>query len=134
MAAKLAAGCEGLILLSLVMGFDVGAKLVVLFDRSVDRRGGRVQDQLGLVDVLLDARAVSDVLLVEGGELLVRRRLARVFRLDALMRRYDHGRGDGRGLGVSTGGGDGKRSTERCGKEQAADHRGPRGRKAKDTF
>src|SRR6202171_3956555 len=104
MAAKLAAGCGGLILRALVLGFDVGAQIVEFFDGSVDRRGGRVQDELGLVDILLDARAVSDVLLVEGGELLVRSRLARVFRLDALMRRYDHGGGDGRGLGGSTGG------------------------------
>src|ERR1700716_3534087 len=133
MAAKLAAGGEGLILGALVLGVDVCAKLVEFFDRSVDRRGGCVQDELGLVDILLDARAVSNVLLIEGGELLVRSRLARVFRLDALMRRYDHGRGNGRGLGVSTGG-DGKRSSERRGKEQAADHRGPRGPKAKDPF
>ena len=71
MAAKLAAGCEGLILRRPVLGFDVVAKLVELFDRFVDRRGGRVQDELGLVDILLYARAVSDVFLVECGELLV---------------------------------------------------------------
>ncbi len=71
MAAKLAAGCEGLILRALVLGFDVGAKLVEFFDRSVDRRGGRVQDEFGFIDILLDALAVGGVVLVEGGNPLV---------------------------------------------------------------
>jgi hypothetical protein len=117
MAAKLAAAREGLILRGLVLGLDVGGELVEFFDCAVHRRGSRIQDELGVVDVFLHALAVNGEILVESVELLGRRELARVLRFDALMRRYV-GRRRGRGLGVSTGGGDG----ERRGTKQAGDH------------
>src|SRR2546429_1072541 len=129
MAAKLAVAREGLILRGLVLGLDVGGELVEFFDRAVHRRSCRIQDELGVVDVFLHALPVSGVILVESVKLLGGRELARVLWFDALMRRYV-GRRRGRGLGVGTGGRDGKRR----GTKQAGDHQRPRGRKAKERI
>lgn len=65
MAAKLAVAREGLILGGLVLGLDVGGELVEFVDCAVHRRGGRIQDELGVVDVFLHALAVSGEVLVE---------------------------------------------------------------------
>ena len=80
MAAKLAAAREGLILRGLVLGLDVGGELVEFFDCAIHCRGGRIQDELGVVDVFLHALAVNGEILVESVELLGRRELARVLR------------------------------------------------------
>ena len=59
MAAKLAVAREGLILRGLVLSLDVGGVLVEFFDCAIHRRGGRIHDQLSVVDVLFHALAVS---------------------------------------------------------------------------
>ena len=64
MACGLAVARGGLILGGLVLGLDIGGELVEFFDCAIHRRGGRIQDELGIVDVFLHALAVSGVVLV----------------------------------------------------------------------
>src|SRR5450755_1031923 len=133
MAGGLAAARGALILSGLVLGLDVGGELVEFLHCAIACRGRGIDDQLGFVDILLDALSVSVEVLVEGGELLRRAELARIFGLDALVGRDDDRTGGGRrrGLSVCLGANGGKRRGEQCGKKQAGDHRGPRRQETK---
>src|ERR1700681_3635290 len=130
MACELAVAREGSILRGLVLGFDVGGELVEFVDRRVASSDRSIHHRLGIFDVLLDARAVGGVFLVEGGNPRGRRQLAWELRLYAVMRRYV-GHGDGRGLSIDISSDNRKGGSERHGKKHAGDHGGPRERKAK---
>src|ERR1700736_4490814 len=123
MACELAVAREALILRGLVLGFDVGGELVEFVDRCVASRDRSIHHRLGIFDILLDARAVGGVFLVEDGNPRGRCQLAWELRLYAVMRRYG-GHGDGRGLSIDVGSDNRKGGSERHGKKHAGDHGG----------
>src|ERR1022692_816840 len=133
MACELAAALERLILRGLVLGLDVGGELVEFLDSAITSVDSRIRHRLGVRDVLFYALAIGGVCLVEGSDSGVRPQIARELRLDAVMRRYRR-HCDRRRLSADLRANEGKRHSERHGKEQTEDHEGPHVRAAKSAF